>query len=262
MIVTESYDDPDVQLLMTMPGVDYTIAHALKATLADVGRFPEPDKAASYLGLVPSVKQSAGKCYTGPITKAGASQVRWLLIQAAQCVSRHPGPLGAFFRKLAKTEEPQRGGGGHRSEDGDDRRGTCSRTKSRTAMHVPRCTDEKLAALRVHATGEKRKGGRPKGSKRVSKLGGGQSRTIPSLDEVYARQGLPSQTAAHRRRKADDSRERNRAIRRVAGQAEGRAQEVIVLSAAIRGCDNEATLSSGSTGGFPSRLRHRLAPVG
>ena len=37
MIVTESYDDPDVQLLMTLPGVDYTTAHAIKATLADVG---------------------------------------------------------------------------------------------------------------------------------------------------------------------------------------------------------------------------------
>ena len=84
----------DMQLLMTMPGVDYTIAHALKAVLADIGRFPDPDKAASYLGLVPSVRQSADKCYTGPITKAGSTQVRWLLIQGAQCVGNHPGPLG------------------------------------------------------------------------------------------------------------------------------------------------------------------------
>ena len=56
------------------------------------------------MGLVPSVKQSADKCYNGPITKAGSSQVRWLLIQAAQCVGRHPGPLGAFFRKLERRK--------------------------------------------------------------------------------------------------------------------------------------------------------------
>jgi transposase len=191
MIVEESYDDPDVQLLMTIPGCDYTIAHALKATLADVRRFPEPDKAASYLGLVPSVKQSAGKCYHGPITKAGSSQVRWLLIQAAQCVSRHPGPLGAFFRKL------------ERRKNRNVAVVATARKMVTIAWHmlmnkepyryaVPRSTDEKLAALRVRATGEKRKTGSPKGSRRVPKLVAERSRTVPSLDEVYNRQGLPS----------------------------------------------------------------------
>jgi transposase len=191
MIVHESYDDPDVQLLMTLPGVDYTIAHALKATLADVGRFPEPDKAASYLGLVPSVKQSAGKCYNGPITKAGASQVRWLLIQAAQSVSRHPGPLGAFFRKLLKRKNR------------NVAVVATARKMVTIAWHMltnkepyryalPRCTDEKLASVRVRATGTKRKTGNSKGSKGGSKLGAGKSRTTPSLDDVYVRQGLRS----------------------------------------------------------------------
>ena len=191
MIVIESYDDPDVQLLMTLPGVDYTTAHALKATLADVGRFPEADKAASYLGLVPSVKQSAGKCYNGPITKAGASQVRWLLVQAAQSVSRHPGPLGAFFRKLEKRKNR------------NVAVVATARKLVTIAWHMlknkepyryaaPRSTDEKLAAVRVRATGKKRKTGNPKGSKWCSKLGAGKSRTTPSLDDVYVRQGLPS----------------------------------------------------------------------
>ncbi len=191
MIVAESYDDPDVLLLMTLPGVDYTIAHALKATLADVKRFPEPDKAASYLGLVPSVKQSAGKCYNGPITKAGASQVRWLLIQAAQSISRHPGPLGAFFRKLEKRKNR------------NVAVVATARKLVTIAWHLlmnkepyryalPRCTDEKLASVRVRATGTKRKSGNPKGTKRVAKLGTGKSRTTTSLDNVYVRQGLPS----------------------------------------------------------------------
>ena len=56
----------------------------------------------------------------------------------------------------------------------------------------PRCTDEKLAGLRVRATGEKRKTGPAKGSKPASKLGTGKTRTTPSLDEVYDRQGLPN----------------------------------------------------------------------
>ena len=44
----------------------------------------------------------------------------------------------------------------------------------------------------MKATGEKRKGGRPAGSKAVSKLGSGISRTIKPLDEVYRSEGLPS----------------------------------------------------------------------
>ena len=191
MIVNESYDDHDIQLLMTMPGVDYTIAHALKATIADVRRFTDPDKLASYLGLVPSVKQSATKCYHGPITKAGSSQARWLLVQGAQCVGRHPGPLGAFFRKL------------ERRKNRNVAVVATARKMVTIAWHmlmnkepyryaVPQSTEIKLAGLRVRATGAKRKTGPPKGSKPARKAAGEKSRTVPSLDEVYSREGLPS----------------------------------------------------------------------
>ena len=74
MMIQESYEDPDVQLLMTLPGVDYTMP-ALKATLGDITRFAIPTRPRA-IWAVPSVKQSAGKCYNGPITKAGSSQAR------------------------------------------------------------------------------------------------------------------------------------------------------------------------------------------
>ena len=190
LIIRDSYDDPAILLLMTLPGLDYTTAHALKATLADVSRFPNPDKAASDLGLVPSVKQSADKCYHGPITKAGSSQTRWLLIQAAQSVGRNPGPLGAFFRKLEKKRN----------------RNVAVVATARKLVTIawymiknqepyryalPERTESKLAKLRVRATGEKRKGGTPKGTKAQAKLETGGSRKIHSLDEVYTRQGIP-----------------------------------------------------------------------
>jgi hypothetical protein len=57
---------------------------------------------------------------------------------------------------------------------------------------IPRATEDKLAGLRVKATGEKRQGGIPKGAKRTAKLGSGGSRTIKPLDEVYRHQGLPA----------------------------------------------------------------------
>lgn len=100
----EAYADRRVQLLMTLPGVNYAVALGLLAALGDISRFRDGDHAASYLGLVPSTRQSARHCYHGPITKTGSGSARGLLTQAAQHVGRHPGPLGAFFRRLAKRK--------------------------------------------------------------------------------------------------------------------------------------------------------------
>jgi transposase len=99
--------EPRVQLLMTLPGVNYVVALGLLAALGDITRFADGDHAASYLGLAPVTRQSGAKCYHGHITKAGNSQARWLLTQSAQHVTRHSGPLGAFFRRLAKRKNRQ-----------------------------------------------------------------------------------------------------------------------------------------------------------
>ncbi len=87
-LVRGGHDDARVRLLMTLPGVDIHVAQVLVATLGDVTRFPDPDHAASYLGLVPSTRQSADRCYHGPITKAGRGQARCMVVQAAQHLDR------------------------------------------------------------------------------------------------------------------------------------------------------------------------------
>ncbi len=60
---------------------------------------------------------------------------------------------------------------------------------------APETTAAKLASLRIMATGEKRRGGGPKGVKCVAKekLPGG-SRTIRALDDVYQDEGLPARS--------------------------------------------------------------------
>jgi hypothetical protein len=192
MIAPRCYQDQRVRLLMTLPGVDVSVAHTVAAALGDVSRFPTADQAAAYLGLVPRVKQSAASHSCGSITKAGSSQARWMLVQAAQTVGKHPGPLGAFFRKLAKKKNR------------NIAVVATARKLATIAWHMltnnepyryalPRCTEEKLAALRVRATGEKKTPGPRAGAKSGSKRGAGQgrSRTVKPLDEVYAKEGLP-----------------------------------------------------------------------
>jgi transposase len=100
-----AYEDGRVKLLMTLPGVAHGVAMSLLAAFGDIDRFKDGDHAASYLGLTPSLRQSAAKCYHGRITKAGCPQTRAMLVQAVQAASDHPGPIGAFFRRLRKRKK-------------------------------------------------------------------------------------------------------------------------------------------------------------
>lgn len=100
MLFRMAGEDPRIKLLITLPGVDVACAQTLLGALGDLSRFADGDHAASYLGLVPSTKQSAEHAYHGPITKAGNTHARWMLIEAAQHLGTNPGPLGAFFRRL------------------------------------------------------------------------------------------------------------------------------------------------------------------
>jgi transposase len=99
-----AHKSEQAKLLMTLPGVAHGVAMSLIAALGDITRFKDGDHAASYLGLVPIVRQSGGKCYRGRITKAGCAQTRAMLTQAAQHAASHPGPVGAFFRRLRKRK--------------------------------------------------------------------------------------------------------------------------------------------------------------
>ncbi len=100
-IALEALDDPLVARLMTVPGVDVTVAVAILAAVGDFSRFESPDRLVSYLGLNPRVRQSGdGTASYGRITKAGPAQARGMLVEAAFAASRAPGPLRAFYRRV------------------------------------------------------------------------------------------------------------------------------------------------------------------
>ena len=183
--------DPRAKLLITLPGVDVAVAQALIAAIGDFSRFKDADHAAAYLGLVPSTKQSGDNCYHGPITKHGRSHARWMLVQAAQHVSRHPGPLGVFFRKLANKKNR------------NVAVVATARKLVTIAWHMlknnepyryalPRATETKLSRVRV-AAGQRKKTGPAAGTpaqKRSSKPKQ-PTRLVHGLPELYASEGLP-----------------------------------------------------------------------
>ena len=189
VLARKGYGDPRVKLLLTLPGVDVTVALTLVAALGDLSRFRDGDHAASYLGLVPRTKQSADHCYHGPITKAGNGHARWVLIQAAQHLRMHPGPLGVFFRRLAKKKNY------------NVAVVATARKLVVIAWHMltknepyryaqPLATEAKLQKLRVRATGQRRRTGPAKGSS-AGRRSEEPTRRIKPLAEVLAAEGLP-----------------------------------------------------------------------
>lgn len=187
-----AYADRQVRLLMTLPGVGAATALTLQAALGDITRFPSADRAAAYLGLTPSTSQSGDKAYHGRITKRGNSHARWMLVEAAQAAARHPGPLGHFFRKIA------------RRKNRNVAVVATARKLAAIAWHMlrrnepyryalPDATRTKLLSLRVLATGCRKPGGAPQGQKSVAKLAPGMgSRQIKSLPQLYQEEGLPA----------------------------------------------------------------------
>lgn len=189
-LAVRAWDDASAKLLMTLPGVDFTVAQTILAALGDVSRFSSADRAAAYLGLVPSTYQSGENCYHGRITKRGRSHARWMLVEAAQHVGAHPGPLGVFFRRL------------QRKKNRNVAVVAAARKIVTIAWHMlknnepyryslPDRTQAKFDRLRIRVTGKKKKSGLAKGSPRPENYGKGRTKAIPALASVYAGYELP-----------------------------------------------------------------------
>ena len=94
-------DDASVRRLMTITGVNLTVASGIMAAIGDVSRFESPQKLVSYFGLNPRVRQSGlGAAHHGRISKVGRSHARAMLVEAAWAAAKAPGPLHAFFVRV------------------------------------------------------------------------------------------------------------------------------------------------------------------
>jgi transposase len=93
--------DPAVKRLLTITGVNLTVAAGLVAAIGNVRRFDNSGKFVSYVGLNPRVRQSGlGLAQHGRISKHGRSHARAMLVEAAWAASKAPGPLRAFFLRI------------------------------------------------------------------------------------------------------------------------------------------------------------------
>jgi len=105
-VAAHARHDPLIRRLATVPGVGAVTATAFVATLDRVQRFEGPQQVTSYLGLVPREYSSGEQQHRGPITKAGNTRMRWLLVEAAWTVLRvrspETAPLGAWAEVVTR----------------------------------------------------------------------------------------------------------------------------------------------------------------
>lgn len=100
-IAQSAVDDPAVKRLLTITGVNLTVAAGLIAAIGDIRRFHDPQKLVSYVGLNPRVRQSGlGLAQHGRISKRGRAHARAMLVEAAWAAAKAPGPLRAFFLRI------------------------------------------------------------------------------------------------------------------------------------------------------------------
>ena len=101
-------DDPSVRLAMTMPGMAHFNATAFVAEVGDIRRFNHMDKVANFAGLTPKIHQSGEKTKLGHITKQGNTNLRWVMIQAANVAVQHDKTLGKMYKRLAHKKGHQK----------------------------------------------------------------------------------------------------------------------------------------------------------
>jgi len=97
-------EHPVCRRLMTVPGVGPITSLRFVAAIDDPSRFPTAHRVQSYVGLTPGEHSSSQRERKTGITKAGPSELRRCLVQAAWAVmlSRRSHPMLEWVRQIAQ----------------------------------------------------------------------------------------------------------------------------------------------------------------
>ena len=104
--VIADYENKDVELLKSVPGVGEVSSKTYYAAISTIKRFKRAKQLTSYCGLVPSVHSSGERADYGHITREGRSEVRHVAVQSAHAILRSTNseskPLRKWYERIAK----------------------------------------------------------------------------------------------------------------------------------------------------------------
>jgi transposase len=94
-----------IEALQCLRGVKTLTAMTLATEIGDISRFRSPRALMAWVGLVPSERSSGDRERRGPITKAGNSEVRRVLIEAGWN-NRHQGGADLILKRRRQGQDP------------------------------------------------------------------------------------------------------------------------------------------------------------
>lgn len=100
-IAAVAVDDPQVKLLMTMPGIGYFTASLLVAEIGDINRFSNDKKISSWAGLAPRISQSGEKTRIGRVGR-GNKRVAALMVQSAHNARLHDARFQRAYKRVSR----------------------------------------------------------------------------------------------------------------------------------------------------------------
>jgi transposase len=80
---------PELELVMSMPGVGEILGMVICLEIGDISRFPGPAHLAAYAGTTPRVHSSGGKTRYGQLRRDVNRYLKWAFVEAASVISRH-----------------------------------------------------------------------------------------------------------------------------------------------------------------------------
>lgn len=95
---------PEVDLMLTIRGIDVLLAFTIVTAIGCVERFATAGSLAKYAGLVPRQHASAGHNHHGRITKAGSKSLRWAVTEAVKDLCKQNGPYRNLMRRLERRK--------------------------------------------------------------------------------------------------------------------------------------------------------------
>lgn len=99
---------PLVEALRAVRGIDLISSVIFVAAVGDLGRFQSPRQLMAYLGLTPSEQSSGARVRRGAITRAGNSEARRMLVEAAWSYRYQPRVAQSKSDILARQPKPVR----------------------------------------------------------------------------------------------------------------------------------------------------------
>jgi len=96
---------PEIQLLMSLPGIGVILGAVCALEIGDVGRFPSAERLAAYAGTTPRVHSSGDKTRYGRLRPDVNRYLRWALIEAGHsivlnCEKKPERHVSQLYRRL------------------------------------------------------------------------------------------------------------------------------------------------------------------